>query len=106
MSRYVINLQNSRANEHIVVFEYETPVIYSVCLTDGFEITDVFDFTSFEDAEHFIGFNDYDVVHTTTDTGITWGYKIGASELTEKEFEYENVIYYVEEDKEDENEED
>ena len=106
MSRYVINLQNSRINESIEVEENETPVIYSVCATDCFEKTYVFEFTSSKDAESFIGFIDYDIERTTTDTGLIWGYKVDSAELEEKEFEYENVIYYVAEGKaEDEGEE-
>jgi hypothetical protein len=95
MSRYVMNLQNPIFNESIEFDSDETPTIYSVCPTDGCEISDVYEFATKEDAEHFIYVRDYDIEEETTDTGVRWAHLINGVEYIDKDFEYNEVVYYV-----------
>ena len=105
MSRYVMNLQNPIFNESIEFDSDETPTIYSVCLTDGCEILDVYEFATKEDAEHFIYVRDYDIEEETESTGVRWVHLVNGVEYIDKDFEYNDVVYYVSkpqaEDKED-----
>ena len=102
MSRYAINLNNRIYNENIEFENGDLPIIHSVCITDGHEITDVFEFATEEDARRFIYVNDLELEDETCDMGIRWGYLVSGEDLSERDFEYEDKIYYVSEVKEDE----